>query len=470
MRLKERFQIIRPLEEMEISLVRASLAHPKLVDPHEEAVLRTALSLARMYRVRQDERDVGVGAYLEPFRAEIERRLKPVLLNPVVRRELLLPHLRELKERTANTAHQLVRRFEGRLSWEAIDRELRNKALVLVLGGGGGTAYPYLGVMALLDEYGLKPKLLVGASMGSILSLFRSRLDHYDQDEVVGIVRTLSWRKLFRAVSTENRYGVPAALRLFLRSGIGRWFGVDSRGGEGPRLKDLPVKTIIAVSGIRRGKLPRPLEFYERLIAASPRHLMNPLILPRWFAAIAEFATRPDIMVKVHLGADDESADFDALDAAGFSAALPGVIHYDIFRDDPRMHGLVSGLFEARGVSRLMDGGLVDNVPSRAAWRAVHKGQIGTRNAFILALNGFSMKLRTPLWLALERLAEVNVGSNRPFAHLQHDFRRTLSPLVIVPSVEQLLEAVQLGREGLAWDMPLVARLLAPLPPVIPPP
>jgi predicted acylesterase/phospholipase RssA len=413
---------------------------------------------------------VGVGAYLEPFREEIERRLKPALLAPVVRRELLLPHLRDLQERTINTAHQLARRMASKLSWDAIDRELRNKALVMVLGGGGGTAYPYLGVMSLLDEYGLRPKLLVGASMGSILSLFRSRLDHYDQDEVVGIVRTLSWRKLFRGVSTENRYGVPAALRLFLRSGIGRWFGVDSRGGEGPSLKDLPIKTIITVSGIRRGKLPHPLEFYERLIAASPTFLLNPLILPRWFAALAEFTARPDIMVKVHLGADDETADFDALDAAGFSSALPGIIHYDIFRDDPKAHRMVSGLFEARGISRFVDGGLVDNVPSRAAWRAVHKGQIGTRNAFILALNGFSMKLRTPLWLPLERIAEINVARSRPFAHLQHDFRRTLSPLVIVPTVEQLLEAVQIGREGLAWDMPLIARLLAPLPRIIGPP
>jgi hypothetical protein len=100
----------------------------------------------------------------------------------------------------------------------------------------------------------------------------------------------------------------------------------------------------------------------------------------------------------------------------------------------------------------------------------VHKGQIGTRNAFILALNGFSMKLRTPLWLPLERIAEINVARSRPFAHLQHDFRRTLSPLVIVPTVEQLLEAVQIGREGLAWDMPLIARLCAPLPRVIGPP
>ena len=457
---------------MELQLVRAAIARPGIVNAHEEAVLRTALSLARLYKVRHAGRDIGIGSYLEPFREEMTRRLKPVLLPPRgnIEREHLLPHLRELKERTINTRDQLVRRVANRLPFEAIDREIRHKQLVLVMGGGGGTAYVYLGVMSLLDDYGLLPKLLVGTSMGSILALFRSRMPRYEQDEVVGIVRSLSWRKLFRTLSTENRYGIPAALRLFLRSGIGRYFGVDSRGNDGPRLSQLPIKTIIAVSGIRRGKLPHPLEWYEKLIASSPRQLLNPLILPRWFQAIAEFTTRPDILTRVHLGADEGTADFDALDAAGFSSALPGIIHYDVFRDDPRMHALLNQYMGDHGISRFIDGGLVDNVPSRAAWRAVHKGEIGTRNAFILALNGFSMKLTTPLWLALERLAELNVAKNRPWAHLTHDFKRTLSPLTIVPTVEQLLTAVDVGRSALARDMQVVARVMAPLPQLAPAP
>ncbi|MFT3707740.1 MAG: patatin-like phospholipase family protein [Archangium sp.] len=466
MRLKERFGITRPLEELELALVRGAIANPKLVDAHEEAVIRTALSLARMYRVHHDGHDVGVQTAVDAFREDLHRRLTPVLLpakGPITR-EALLPHLRELKERTLNTRDQLVRRFADRLPFEAIDRELRHKELVLVMGGGGGTAYVYLGVMALLDEYGLQPKLLVGTSMGSILSLFRSRMPRFEQEEVVGIVRSLSWRKLFRTLSTTNRYGVPGALRLYLRSGIGRYFGVDSHGTQGPKLSELPIKTIVSVSGIRKGKLPHPLEFYEQQFTNSPRWLLNPLVLPKWFAAIAEFTARPDILTRVHLGADEGTQDFDALDAAGFSSALPGIIHYDVFRDDPRMHAMLTQYMGDHGIARFIDGGLVDNVPARAAWRAVHKGEIGTRNAFIFALNGFAMKLSTPLWLPLERMAEVNVAKNRPWAHLMHDFKRTLGPLVIVPTVEQLLKAVQLGREALAWDMHLVSRMLAPLP------
>src|SRR5262249_29396660 len=160
--------------------------------------------------------------------------------------------------------------------------------------------------------------------------------------------------------------------------------------------------------------------------------------------ALAELFTRPEIMVKLHLGADETTAEWDALDAAGFSCALPGVIHYDVLREDQRMRGLIEDMMETHRVSRLVDGGMVDNLPCKAAWRAVHKGQIGTRNAFILALNGFATKLSQPLWLPLTRLAEANVKGNRPYAHLVHDFTRTLSPLALIPSLQDLTVALEL--------------------------
>ena len=51
MRVKERFAQLHPLEEMEVALVRGSLGDPNLVNPQEEALVRTALSLARLYKV-----------------------------------------------------------------------------------------------------------------------------------------------------------------------------------------------------------------------------------------------------------------------------------------------------------------------------------------------------------------------------------------------------------------------------------
>jgi hypothetical protein len=290
----------------------------------------------------------------------------------------------------------------------------------------------------------------------------------FEHTEMVNIVRALSWRKLFRVISTENRYGLPAALRLLLRAGIGRYFDAGMEAAGGVRLNELPIPTIISVSGIRRGMLPHPVEFYERLLTLGPLTLLQPIAMARKvqeaMGVVAEFLTQPEIMRPLHLGLDEGTQEFDALDAAGFSSALPGVIHYDVLRDDPRMRGLLDSLFESRGLFRLIDGGLTNNLPAKAAWRAVHKGFIGTRNTFILGLNGFSPKLATPLWLPLERLAALTVAPNRPYAHLVKDFKRTLSPLELVPSLELVARAIELGRKQLNDEMPFICRMLTPLP------
>ncbi|WP_174256981.1 patatin-like phospholipase family protein [Myxococcus xanthus] len=471
MLLKERFQITRPLEEMELRLVRASLANAALVDPREEAILRTALSLARLYKVRHGDRDVGVGALLTPFREEVERRLGPVLQAPFPpTRDRLMPHVKDLRQHAAKARDMVAQRLRGRVPPEALDREIRHKELVLVTGGGGGTAYVYLGAMSLLDEYGLEPRLLAGTSMGAILAIMRSRLMRFDATDMINIVRGLSFRKLFRFISTESRYGLPAALRLFLRAGLGRFFSAGPE-NSGMRLKDLPVPTLIAVGGIRRGMLPRPLEYYERLMGTSPLGLLNPAGVARRIqaamGAMAELFTRPEITTRLYLGADDTTGDFDALDAAGFSSALPGVIHYDVLREDPGMHTLVEGLMGQHGIARLIDGGLVDNLPAKAAWKAVARGRIGTRNAFILALDGFAPKLTTPFWLPLQRLAAMTVAPNLPYTHHVKRFPRTLSPLDVVPSVELASKALHFGRTALAEDLPFLRRMLAPLPPVL---
>jgi predicted acylesterase/phospholipase RssA len=467
-RLSERFATTRPIEEMECALVRAVVADPGLLSAVEEATLRTALGLARIYRVRHEGRDVGVGAALAPWREEILRRVGPVLRRKTPpRRDELLPLARDLRDATRRERDALLARHAHRLPREALLRELTHKSLVVVAGGGGGSGYVYLGALSLLEEHGLRPALLAGTSMGAILSLFRARAPHFDQADIVNIVRGLSWRKLFRVVSTENRYGLPAALRLYLRAGIGRFFR-SGPGEPGTRLGELPVPTLVSVSGIRRGMLPRPLEFYEQLLGPSPLSLANPVALAGRvqlaLSALSELFNRPEVMVKLHLGVDAHTRDFDALDAAGFSSALPGIIHYDVLRDDARMRAQLDGIFEEKQLFRLVDGGLTDNLPAKAAWRAVQKGAIGTRNCFVLALNGFSMKLTTPLWLPLQRLAELTAAPNRPYAHLVKDFRRTLSPLELVPSVEQATAALHLGRRQLAEDMPFLVRMMAPVP------
>jgi hypothetical protein len=106
----------------------------------------------------------------------------------------------------------------------------------------------------------------------------------------------------------------------------------------------------------------------------------------------------------------------------------------------------------------------VDLLPARAAWGAVQDGMLGTRNAFVLALEGFGPKLSQPLWYGLEQLAAQNVARNRPFVHHFRSFQRVLSPLEVVPDEAQLQRAIQDGKAELHPDMGLVARMCRPFP------
>jgi hypothetical protein len=117
---------------------------------------------------------------------------------------------------------------------------------------------------------------------------------------------------------------------------------------------------------------------------------------------------------------------------------------------------------------RLVDGGLVDNLPAREAWATVQRGAVGARNAFVLALEGFAPKLSQPLWYGLEQLAAQNVQRNRPFVHHLRSFQQVLSPVDIVPGQPELQQAVQAAKAELHPDMPFVARMCRPFPPLPP--
>ena len=168
-------------------------------------------------------------------------------------------------------------------------------------------------------------------------------------------------------------------------------------------------------------------------------------------------------------GASEETRQADAIDAAGFSASVPGVIHYDVLRDDPRMRELLDGLLERHDLLRLCDGGVVDNVPVRTAWQHVQRTGLpgsGSRNVVIFALDGFAPRLMTPLWLPLQSVAAPAVTRNRPYAHVYKAFRKTLSPLALLPSQRALQSVVRSAKEELLDELPTLQRLLAPIPPL----
>jgi predicted acylesterase/phospholipase RssA len=467
--LRER---IRPFEDAELALARAVLAHPDWLDGPAEGSLRHALSLGRVGRVRTPAgAELDLWELLAPFRARLDATLLPALgRGDDGARDEVARLAAPLGAEAWRWRETVLSSFAGRLPAEALDRELREKALVLVCGGGGGVGWSYLGAFDLLEQHGLSPRLCAGASMGALLLLFRARARAWDGSVVPELLEQLAFRKLFRFLQTDSRYALPAAIQLQLRETLDDHLRAPD--GRAATLADLAIPLVVAVTGVRAGTLPHEPGFYEHLLdgddAPLRPHALERLVA-RFFKAAGELARRRDRMVALHLGADAETAAFDALDAVGFSCALPGVVHYDVLRDDPRMQALLDALFERHGIARLLDGGLTDNLPARTAWKLAQDGRLGTRNVLVLGLEGFAPKLRHPLWYGLEQLAAKNVARSRPFVHVHRSFQHVLSPLDVVPGLAQVQRARQAAIAELATDVPLVAHLCSPfVPPPVP--
>jgi predicted acylesterase/phospholipase RssA len=168
----------------------------------------------------------------------------------------------------------------------------------------------------------------------------------------------------------------------------------------------------------------------------------------------------PRVVKEIVVGRDELTREFNAVDAAGFSAAIPGLLHYDMTRDDPRMEGLLTGLMERDDVVALVDGGVANNVPAGPAWRQVQDGRIGTRNAYYLAFDSFHPQGGLGhLWLQpLTRVVALQVATNERYAHRRIEFKPTLSPIRLLPAPMQLDRAVKWGREQMADELPLLQK------------
>lgn len=459
---------LRPFEEAELALVRSVVSRPAWLPEEDEAALRYALNLARVTRLRAPGgADFDLEELLDPFRQELHAVVEPLLLRPGgVDRAAAARLARHLRSRALSWRRRALLAFADRLPPAALDAEVCEKALVLVCGGGGGVSWSYLGAFALLEQYGLVPRLLAGASMGATLLLLRARRLRYSEAELREALAGLSFRGVFRFLETESRYGLPGAMRLYLRQAVGGL--LQAPDGRPLTLADLPIPLVVAVTGIRNGAVPHDPSFYEHLLDFAGRR-PRPHVVKRAVSdlrtVIGELVTQRDRFARIYLGADPETAAFDAVDAVGFSSALPGVIHYDVLRDDERMHRLLAALFRRYDLFRLMDGGITDNLPARAAFDLVQRGALGTRNAFVLGLDAFGPKLAHPLWFTLQQLVAQNVARNRPFIGHAKSFQKVLSPVEVIPGEAHLTRAIQWGKEEFLPELPLLSRMCRPFAP-----
>lgn len=451
-------EIRKPLDDLEGRAMRMHVARPDEVSEHLFDALRYVISFARLTEVRnKDGDDISVHGHLAAHRGRVLETLRPHLDGPADALWGAVRELPELVHATRGIRADLLSRVP--LDRDSLEEEVTTRQLVVSCGGGGGSGYGYAGAYRRLHRAGLQPELLSGTSMGSLISMFRARRRVFDGLPLVEAARRLNWNTVFRVLEMESRYGLPATLRLYLRSALGHLFVNDD--GRPITFNDLEVPLLVVTTGITVDALKHDLSYYEHFLddAVRPGVVFRYGRLRRLghlAQVMGEFLSSPEALREIVFGADPNTMDADVLDAAGFSSAVPGVIHYDIIRDDQRMRRLLDGLYAEYGITRLTEGGLVNNVPARPAYAEVMRGRIGRRNPFVVALDCFSPRPRSLAWYAVQQVVRPNVKANIPYSHLYFELERRLSPVNLVPDVDQVTRAMGWTSEELEPHVPFI--------------
>jgi predicted acylesterase/phospholipase RssA len=463
---------IADLMNLERQLLSALSRSPSSLTAREEAQLRWALALARvcLFRAPSGE-DIDLGPALQGFRAWLREHLREAVTSSA---QVNFERLRHLVPSVAMHARSARRRvLEAHVNdfgAEALDRELRHRKLGLVLGGGGGSGFAHLGVFQLAEDLGVVPELIVGASMGSLLGLFRALERSYSPAALIQTVPNhFEWNKLFRPFNGVSRFGFPGVFHMQLlrpaASALENFLG----SARVPAFEDLPIRLEVVVTGVRTGFPYR--DQVERELQELSGSSFSPFAVRRrmkFLASVAsELAANPRMLRQLVFGQDEETRRFNAIEAVGFSCAVPGLFCYDVFHDDPQTVAVLEGLVRRHSLWRMADGGVVNNVPSRVAWESVMRGNLGTRNVFLLAADVFAptnSALNLPFTL-VQQIARANVVSNKPFSDYHKTFQDPPSPVRLIPNWRQLEAIQRRSRAELEPQRLILQRALATLPP-----
>jgi len=296
----------------------------------------------------------------------------------VVDRVELVRTIAAIQDEILLARFQLVENHANDFGEDHLDKEVGNKVYVSVAGGGGGSGLVYVGAYKLLEDHGIRPRYIVGTSIGSIIGMFRSLSDEFDVAKLVlqsrQIQLGLSNIFLIKPSTGKATFGLPAAIRLDLYPAAEKYF--RSLGREVPTFESLKTPFEAVVCGIKRGGLKHDPSYYA---GEAPSLTEGGMLkwrpstlkwLVRAFNTVAREFTNPEMLTEVVFGRDKYTKRMKVVDGVGFSCAIPGMLHYDIFRRDESAYENLKGLMSEENLAFLVDGGLVNNVPSRIAWRA----------------------------------------------------------------------------------------------------
>jgi predicted acylesterase/phospholipase RssA len=423
-------------------LIRATLGHDE--DQRDGLrALRFALQLAALGDTWSESQVVAFDqdyTFLDQALVEVAAWQSDGRIDPRVARVTAVRWLEALTGTLARAREQLPA--------DALARELGAPELAIAVGGGGGVSYIAIGALDLIEGMGIRPCMLAGASMGSVIAALRARSLSMSVEEMLEDTSDLTRADLFGISTLHNHYSIPATVRLTYRHGLAQFFLRPDGGVQ--RLCDTPIPLRVVVTGMA-GEAPHGMDFYQHLLDVSFTGRSVRRLVFGFTRLLAEFFSSDRSLKPIVLGATADSSRLDVLDALGFSSSIPGLLHYDVEREDREAHDRLSALMRDHGVSRLMDGGFTQNVPVEALVGEIDSGFFGQRNVLTLGLDSFAPNLmNNPLFVPVQQLISAQVQRSRSGADFWYAFRKPLNPLNVLPDQDTLRAVIQQGRREFA--------------------
>jgi predicted acylesterase/phospholipase RssA len=466
------------LQRMERRLVRSALAHPDVLAADDLRRLRYLISFARLTVFepgaagggKRGRGDVDVTDELALWRLKVIDAFGQSLRDEAdlpARLRLARGVLRGLEAEQTEQRKALIDRHRNDFSPAELDAEVGLRSLVLVLGGGGGAGFVYIGALKQLVETGRIPDYMMGGSMGAILGGIFARELPVPIEQYIEFAHSLSYRGILGPEPRSRRHGLTSLFSLRYDE-----FATDlfrRPDGEQMRMEDLAVPFDCVVSGVHQDLFSRLPARFRRQELANVQGRALPLrpitIGPVTNSRLWQIASFIDsrVVKPLVIGADDLTRQFDVVDAQSFSAAIPGILHHEVKSE--RMTGLVDQWMEQKKVAALVDGVAAANVPVELAWRRLREGRIGTRNGVVIALDSMHPRWDPKhLWMTpVTQAVAVQMIGNAPYADHLERMDPTLSPVTLAPNRAGMDRAIGWGEDSMRALQPLLDAFTEPV-------
>lgn len=323
---------------------------------------------------------------------------------------------------------------------------------------GGGSGYVYIGASARLRHEGRQSDYLAVSSTGALIGAFLARRRELD------IASILTWAGQLTGADVSGRpcpqpgHSQPGITRLHLQAMHDVFVHED---GSPQRLADMQIPYDPVISGVHTRAYKHLPESLRSLTAAPKRTSSYTRLLAKRMMMLPAFFS-PQVTQPIVLGRDEVTKRMRVADAVGLSAAIPGVLQYLPAQGDAETDAALAALRAQERVATFVDGGVSVNVPARLAWEGVQAGRIGTRNAFILALDCFAPQ-RNPkhLWVwPVTQAIQLQLPSQRNYFDWLVSFSPTLPPANLLPSAADFDLAYQWGWNQVDSLVPMLLKAL----------